>query len=88
MHEYWLLGFTAKICFLDTNNLYMNMFNRTNRTYVAPSSAPTEVAFERSLLVATARLVLDVDESQNMNIKDASSTVDPDGPGGEMYFEF
>ena len=62
--------------------------NTSNRTYQSPSSQPTEVAFERSLLVATARLVLDVDESQNMNIKDASATVDPDGPGGEMYFEF
>ena len=62
--------------------------NTSNRTYQAPLSTPAEVAFERSLLVATARFVLDVDESQNMNIKDASSTVDPDGPGGEMYFEF
>ena len=58
------------------------------RVYQTPSLQPTEVLFERALLVATARLVLDVDESQNMNIKDASATVDPDGPGGEMYFEF
>ena len=84
MHEYWLWGFTAKICFLDTNNLYMNMFNRNNRTYVAPSSAPTEVAFERSLLVATARFVREVDETDNMNAK----TTGADEPGGEMYFEF
>ena len=58
------------------------------RVYRAPSLHPTEVAFERALLVATARLVLDVDEAQNMNIKDGSATIAPDEPGGEMYFEF
>ena len=62
--------------------------NETKRAYISPRSVPTAVGFEKALLVATARLVLDVDESQNMNIKDASATVDPDGPGGEMYFEF
>ena len=58
--------------------------NTSNRTYQAPLSAPTEVAFERSLLVATARFVLEVDETDNMN----AETTGADEPGGEMYFEF
>ena len=54
------------------------------RTYSSPLSAPTEVAFEQALLVATARFLFTVDEDQNMNAKTAGSEV----PGGEMYFEF
>ena len=57
--------------------------NNVNRTYQAPQSKPTEVEFEQSLLVATARLLLEVDESENMNIPDGS-----DEPAGDMYFEF
>ena len=57
--------------------------NNLNRTYQAPQSKPTEVEFEQSLLVATARLLLEVDESENMNIPDGS-----DEPDGDMYFEF
>ena len=57
--------------------------NNVNRTYQAPQSKPTEVEFEQSLLVATARLLLEVDESENMNIPDGS-----DEPTGDMYFEF
>ena len=57
--------------------------NNLNRTYQAPQSKPTEVEFEQSLLVATARLLLEVDESENMNIPDGS-----DEPTGDMYFEF
>ena len=56
--------------------------NTFNRTYQAPLSVPTEVEFERSLLAATARFVLDVDETTTMN--DATT----DAAGGEMYFEF
>ena len=57
--------------------------NNVNRTYQAPQSKPTEVEFEQSLLVATARLLLEVDEAQNMN-----KTAGSDTEGGEMYFEF
>lgn len=53
------------------------------RTYSSPLSTPTEVAFEQSLLVATARFLFTVDESENMNATEGS-----DAPGGEMYFEF
>ena len=62
--------------------------NETRRTYISPRSVPTAVGFEKALLVATARLVLDVDETLNMNIMDESATIAPDAPGGEMYFEF
>ena len=62
--------------------------NNVNRTYQAPQSKPTEVEFEQSLLVATARLLLEVDPDQNMNIKGGTDTIAPDEAGGEMYFEF
>ena len=52
------------------------------RTYSSPLSLPTEVAFEQALLVTTARLLLEVDESENVNI------VAGDEPTGDMYFEF
>ena len=60
----------------------MKKFNNTKRTYEAPALLPTEVAFERALLVATARFVLDVDLTETMNDETT------DAAGGEMYFEF
>ena len=56
--------------------------NQMKRTYSSPLSFPTEVAFEQALLVKTARLLLEVDESENVNI------VAGDEPTGDMYFEF
>ena len=56
--------------------------NQMKRTYSSPLSLPTEVAFEQALLVTTARLLLEVDESENVNI------VAGDEPTGDMYFEF
>ena len=60
--------------------------NQMKRTYRSPLSSPTEVAFEQALLVATARFLLDVDESENMNIK-KQGQIAPDGEGGALYFE-
>lgn len=54
------------------------------RTYRSPLSSPTEVAFEQSLLVATVRMLLRVDESDNVN--DNAEGIDE--AGGELYFEF
>ena len=56
--------------------------NQMKRTYSSPLSSPTEVAFEQALLVATARLTMQVDESENVNIEAG------DEPTGDMYFEF
>lgn len=56
--------------------------NTFNRAYQAPLSTPTEVKIEQSLLVATARLIMTVDETETVN------TAETDAPGGEMYFEF
>ena len=54
------------------------------RTYSSPLSLQTEVAFEQALLVTTTRLLVEVDESENVN-----ATIDgADAPGGDMYFEF
>lgn len=58
--------------------------NQMKRTYRSPLSSPTEVAFEQSLLVATARMLLRVDESDNVN--DNAEGIDE--AGGELYFEF
>ena len=58
------------------------------RTYHSPLAKPTEVEFEQALLVATARLLLDVDLDRNMNIMEQGATQAPDAAGGEMYFEF
>ena len=58
--------------------------NQMKRTYSSPLSLPTEVAFEQALLVATARLLMEVDESENVNAEDPL-----DGEvGSDMYFEF
>ena len=54
------------------------------RIYCSPRSFPAEVAFEQALLVTTTRLLVEVDESENVN-----ATIDgADAPGGDMYFEF
>ena len=58
------------------------------RTYRSPLSLPTEVAFEQALLVSTARFLLNVDETVNMNIMEDGATLAPDGEGGDLYFEF
>jgi len=58
--------------------------NQAKRAYLRPESHPSEVSFERSLLVATARLLLEVDELENVN----AETTGADEAGGEMYFEF
>ena len=55
--------------------------NQRKRTYRAPLSIPTEVAFEQALLVDTGRLLMYVDELENVN---ASETTDE----ADMYFEF
>ncbi len=56
------------------------------RTYRSPLSLPTEVAFEQALLVATATLLMDVDETQNMNTP--VDGVSPDTEGKDLYFEW
>ena len=56
--------------------------NEKNRTYQAPKSTPAKLEFERARLVATARLLMNVDETETVN------TAETDAPGGEMYFEF
>lgn len=61
----------------------MEKRKQPKRTYGSPQSWPTEVAFEQALLVATARFLFTVEETENMNAEDGS-----DEPGGEMYFEF
>lgn len=61
----------------------MEKRKQSKRNYGSPQSWPTEVAFEQALLVATARFLFTVEETENMNAEDGS-----DEPGGEMYFEF
>ena len=56
--------------------------NTFDRTYQAPLLTMTKVEFEQSLLVATARLIMTVDQTETVN------TETTDAPGGEMYFEF
>ena len=58
------------------------------RIYSSPLSSPTEVAFEQALLVSTARFLLNVDETVNMNIMEDGAVIAPDGEGGDLYFEF
>ena len=58
------------------------------RTYRSPLSLPTEVAFEQALLVSTARFLLNVYETENMNIMEDGATSAPDAEGGDLYFEF
>ena len=54
------------------------------RIYCSPRSFPAEVAFEQALLVTTTRLLIQVDETENVN----ATTPGSDEPGGEMDFEF
>ena len=54
--------------------------HQAKRTYCSPRSIPTEVAFEQALLVTTTRLLVEVDESENVNADETSSET--------MYFEF
>ena len=61
----------------------MERKNLTKHAYQAPWSTPTEVTFEQSLLVATARMLLEVNELEQMN-----DAPEDEQPGGEMYFEF
>lgn len=56
--------------------------NQMKRTYSSPRVQPTEVLFEQALLVTTTRLLMYVDESENVNIEAG------DEPEGDMYFEF
>ena len=56
--------------------------NQMKRTYSSPQVKPTEVLFEQALLVTTTRLLMYVDESENVNIEAG------DEPTGDMYFEF
>lgn len=58
--------------------------HQAKRTYCSPLSKQTVVAFEQALLVTTARLLLEVDELENVN----ATVTGSDEPGGEMYFEF
>ena len=58
--------------------------NQMKRTYSSPLSFPTEVAFEQALLVTTTRLLIQVDETENVN----ATTSGADDPGSPMYFEF
>ena len=58
--------------------------HQAKRTYRSPLSKETVVAFEQALLVTTARLLMEVDELENVNATAPGS----DEPGGEMYFEF
>ena len=52
------------------------------RTYRSPLSLPTEVASAQALLVTTTRLLMEVDELENVNATAG------DEPTGDMYFEF
>ena len=60
--------------------------NQMKRIYSSPLSSPAEVAFEQALLVATATLLMDVDETQNMNTP--VDGVSPDTEGHDLYFEW
>ena len=51
--------------------------------YPAPSATLTEVLLETALLVTTNRLLMKVDELNNIN----AATPGTDEPGGDMYFE-
>lgn len=62
----------------------MKFRNQMKRNYSSPLSVSTDVVFERALLVTTTRLLMEVDETENVNADDAL-----DGePGSDMYFEF
>lgn len=57
--------------------------NQTKRAYKSPQSWPAEVEFELAF-VATARLILEVDELENVNL----TGEDTQAEGSDFYFEF
>ena len=69
----------------DYNNTNdMKNRNQTKWVYQAPRSQSAEVLFEQSLLANTARLLLYVDELENVN----ETGGDTQALGSDFYFEF
>ena len=62
----------------------MNNRKQGKGFYSAPWARLTDVAFEHALLVTTTRLMMTVDELENVNAEDP---LDQE-VGSEMYFEF
>lgn len=62
----------------------MNNRRQGKGFYSAPWARLTDVAFEHALLVTTTRLMMTVDELENVNAEDP---LDQE-VGSEMYFEF
>ena len=62
----------------------MNDRKQGKGIYSAPWTRPTDVAFEQALLVTTTRLMMTVDELENVN---ADDPLDQE-VGSDMYFEF
>lgn len=62
----------------------MNNRKQGKGFYSAPWARLTDVAFEQALLVTTTRLMMTVDELENVNAEDP---LDQE-VGSEMYFEF
>ena len=62
----------------------MNDRKQGKGIYSAPWARPTEVVFEQALLVTTTRLMMTVDELENVN---ADDPLDQE-VGSDMYFEF
>ena len=62
----------------------MNDRKQGKGIYSAPWARPTVVAFEQALLVTTTRLMMTVDELENVN---ADDPLDQE-VGSDMYFEF
>lgn len=58
--------------------------DKTKRVYLAPQSKPTEVDFELAF-VATARLLMYVDELENVNAMEGKEQMDETS---DFYFEF
>ena len=57
--------------------------NQTKRAYRSPQSRLTDVEFELAF-VATAQLVLEIDELENVNLTGG----DTQAEGSDFYFEF
>ena len=62
----------------------MNNRKQGKGIYSAPWAHPSDVAFEHALLVTTTRLMMTVDELENVN---ADDPLDQE-VGSDMYFEF
>ena len=62
----------------------MNNRKQGKGNYSAPWARLTDVAFEHALLVTTTRLMMTVDELENVNAEDP---LDQE-VGSDMYFEF